>query len=186
MKWQEKPAYKIDYYKKLNALLKANVEGNRILVMGCHADNDAGQIMDKDIVIIEPFEPFFTNIGEDFKDLKNVGVVKMPWENITLKERFDCVVCCDCIEHSKEPYKILNRLVELSDRVIVTCPNGLFWFHDSQRYEDHGHGSHVSHFTRTELRRFFRQKGFKVKITGIVQPWLGYFSFGIFLKAVRA
>lgn len=185
MKWQEKTAYKIKYYENLNKLLRDNVEGNKILILGCHADNDAGQLLNKDVLIIEPVETFFNEYKKDFEQFKNIRFVKMNWENITLKQTFDCVICCDCIEHSKEPYKILNKLPELSNRIILSCPNGFWWFQDGHRYEDHGHGAHIAHFTRGELKRFFKEKGFKVKITGIKQPWLGYFSLGIFLKAVK-
>ena len=184
---QENPAYSTNYYKSLNELLRKSVKCNKIFIMGCHVDNDVKQFLDKDVLIIDPIESFFKEYKEKFKAFNNIKIEKIPWENININENFDCVLCCDCIEHSKEPYKILNKLTELSNHIILTCPNGFWWFRDSHRYEDHGHGAHISHFSRKELKFFFNKKGFKVKLRGILYyPWLrGILTVGIFLEAIK-
>ncbi|MFH1473792.1 MAG: methyltransferase domain-containing protein [Candidatus Aenigmatarchaeota archaeon] len=179
--------YSTDYYKSLNKLLKENVKGNKIFIMGTHADNDVKQFLDKDVLIIDPFNSFFKEYKEEFEKFKNIKIKKMLWEDINVNKIFDCVICCDCIEHSKKPYKILNKITKLSNRIILSCPNGFWWFRDAHRYEDHGHGAHISHFTIGELKKFFKQRGYKVEIRGLLHyPWLrGIFSLGIFLKAVK-
>lgn len=177
--------YASNYYKSMNKLLVKNISGEKILVMGCHADNDAEQFSNKNILLIEPVDSFVEKYKEKFKEFKNIRVKKMEWENININENFDCVTCCDCIEHSKEPFKILEKIVTMSNKVIITCPNGFWNFQDKHRFEDHGHGAHINKFQRRELKKFFESKGFNTTIKGIRYSWLGRFSFGIFLIAEK-
>ena len=103
-----------------------------------------------------------------------------------MKGKYDQIWCLDCIEHSKQPYKILERITKLSDSIILSCPNGLYFFQDPHRKMNHGHGSHVSSFTFWSLTDYFKKKGYRIKtIKGLTNPWMGPFAFGILLVAER-
>lgn len=186
--------HKRDYHKRLNKLVrKALVSSNKkiknILVLGCHPDNDVENLLEKRLskktnmsfIIIEPDARF----GKFYAKIPRTKIIREVWEKLTINKAFDCILCLDCIEHSKEPYKILNKITKLSNFILLSCPNGLYFFQDPHRHQDHGHGPHISHFTRSELKDFFKSKGFRVKMTGIDKSWLGPFSFGIFLITSR-
>ena len=174
-----------NYYNALEELLKASVKGKNILVMGTHPDRDIKALyfrINGNMTIIEPVLSFV----KEFRKNTKAKVIHADWESFNI-EKFDTVVCLDCIEHSKRPYSILDRIAEASDRIILSCPNGFWNFMDGNKNVDHGHGPHVSHFSVKELKDFFKVNGFDVKIQGILHPRLmrGFLSMGIFLVATK-
>ena len=178
-----------DYHNRLNNLTEPFVKGNKILVLGCHPDSEIDWLIrlrkkpksNLKFTVIEP-DSRFANF---LKTIPATKVIRTKWETFKLNDWFDCILCLDCIEHSKQPYKILDRIVKLSNYIILSCPNGLYHFQDPHKHQDHGHGPHISSFTFGDLKDYFKSKGFKVKTMGINHSWLGPFSFGIFLIAER-
>jgi len=186
-----KNVHERDYHKRLNKIVKSFARGNKMLVLGCHPDSEIDSLIKLrkkstnslpiNFTVIEPDKRF----AKFFRERPHTKVIQTAWEDFKINDFFDCILCLDCIEHSKKPYKILNKIVNLSNYIILSCPNGLYYFQDPHKYQDHGHGPHISHFSRSELKEFFKLKGFKVKVRGIRNSWLGPFSFGIFLVAER-
>lgn len=179
----DKPAAK-KYNDNLKKLVKKRIKGSNILVLGCHPDLEipACQKKGRIFTIIEPnprFSRYYARI------LKNITLIDSNWEDFHIAGKFDTILCLDCIEHSERPFTILDKITEMSDHILLSCPNGIYNFQDAHRYFSHGHGAHVYSFTRDQLYDYFIKRGFKTNITGVKYPWLGSFAFGIFLEATR-
>jgi len=188
-----KSEIKDPYYESLYRLLLRNVDGKqkKILVMGTHAGRDTETLLSVyprlEATILEPILSFIVDYEAQFKGRSNVQIAMGKWEEMSsFEEKFDLAVCLDGIEHSKRPYRIVDNLTKYSDEIIISCPNGFWFFKDGHRYVDHGHGPHISQIKRSEIRKFLKDRGYEINIlAGVRKRWLGPFSFGTFVRAVK-
>lgn len=83
----------------------------------------------------------------------------------------DCWVFGDCLEHLRDPWRVLQRIraqIDPDGCVLVSMPNAQHWSMQwrlvtgNLRYEDQGlmDRTHLRFFTRTTMLDMFRQAGF--------------------------
>ncbi len=61
---------------------------------------------------------------------KNFKYIKVtPKNNFPFKEKFDCIIFADVLEHLKNPEKILREAFKHTDRCIVSIPNLNFFLY---------------------------------------------------------
>ena len=86
----------------------------------------------------------------------------------------DCWVFGDCLEHLRDPWRLLRRIREriAADGCLVTCiPNAQHWSVQMRlatglfRYEDSGllDRTHVRWFTRVTMIELFQQAGWRIE-----------------------
>ena len=164
------------YYTKINRLVK-EYAGGTVLAMGTHVGNDVKGL--KDVTIVEPVKSF----ADEYKNITKATVINQGWENITLDRKFDTVLCLDCLEHSKEPEKIIKGLTKVSDFILISVPNPVFKMFDKNRKIDHGHGVHVSFLTADYIKSVFAKLEFSTVSIPIYK--IGFIGVGVFVIARR-
>ena len=167
--------YNTHYYDNLGQLIRNYCKGEKILILGTHVDFDIRHVSGEDVTIIEPEKQF----AQWYKKKLKAKVVVQDWE-IGSKGKYDTVLCLDCIEHSRNAKMILDNITEVTDRILLCVPNGIF---KTGTKDDHGHGPHVSFHTESSLRKYFERRGFEMWCTGIKNFW--FIKIGLFIVAKR-
>ncbi len=90
------------------------------------------------------------------------------------RERYDCIVCADVLEHLKTPESVLRQCKELlkpEGRLMVSVPNAAYCgllaelMQGEFRYRREGilDNTHLRFFTRKSLHRLFEENGWAIR-----------------------
>lgn len=161
------------YYKLFRPELIGFIPtGNhKVLDVGC-AEGFLGEALKKqarasEVIGIEIFTDAAAKAKSRLDKVISGDLESMDFTREGLEERtFDYIICGDVLEHLRNPWKELERLVALlkaSGRVIVSIPNVRHWrvvfpllFRGTWRYGAHGI------LDRTHLRFFTRKSAFQL------------------------
>ena len=206
------------YYAVVRSELVALIPENtkRLLDVGCGAGatGRAAQLRLRlqELVGIELFEPAATQARAAY-DRVIVGDIETLELDFPPKH-FDCILCADVLEHTKDPWSVLKILrQQLNDDgvLVASIPNirhlgPLFKIlFDRFEYEESGllDKTHLHFFTMHTIRKMFQDTGFEirhVKFTysnsrkaqllrvlslGLLQPFLIYQFLLVVTKSPR-
>lgn len=147
----------------------------RLLDIGCGA-GEFGRVMKaKGVIEVAGFEYDARAADMARTVLDDVGSGDI--ENIELpfpKEHFDCITCCDVLEHLIDPWQTVGKLkshLVPGGRLVVTLPNIEFfgvlqmlgmgrWAYDTHGIMDR---THLRFFTKREIRAMLEGAGLEIE-----------------------
>jgi len=117
-----------DVYKQVIRLLPTGKKHLKVLDVGCGIGNFVYRLEEQN----------YTNVtGVDFAET-SLGIAKKRTPNYNLflhdltkplpfkDDSFDVAVCLDVIQHTKNPFEILEEVIMVSRQSIITIPNGVW------------------------------------------------------------
>ncbi|MFC1656369.1 class I SAM-dependent methyltransferase [Patescibacteria group bacterium] len=110
------------------------------------------------------------------KRLPNVQVKSGYIQNLPYKDNsFDLVVCCEVLEHLKEPKLALKEIKRVGKNYIISVPNEPWFSHMNLMRGRHvsNFGCHPEHIQKWSTKKFVELVGNDLKIIKIKQsfPW---------------
>ncbi len=173
-KSQQLEVKSINYYssKRTEVLSYVPKDTRKVLDVGC-AGGHFGLALKQELGVEEvvgiEVVPEIAEIAK--KNLDKVLVGNIEENDFPLEENyFDLITCCDVLEHTENPVKVLRKLTQYLKpygRVIISIPNIQYWgtiynlSFGRWDYRDSGilDITHLKFYTKKKLREFIRASG---------------------------
>jgi len=172
--YQDKNA---DYYTRDKWWLVPFVEQgpHMVLDLGCASGRVGGKLLEtgraKEIIGVEIFAPAAEEAARVYKQVHVGDIEEM---SIDYPNTFHYVICGDILEHLKDPYRVVSRIVSWlkpGGCLLVCVPNVRnfrvlrdLMFHGEWTYVESGilDKTHLRFFTKDSCRRMLEEAGLQV------------------------